>query len=220
VSVTIAYDPGKDQSRGAVAVVDVHRPPQLHPNEVPPDDPRSLAELLAPVRPTYLVRHLEYLPHEMPHPAAALEVLRIYHHPELPSPKTLIVDATGVGNALYDLLRPHAQLIGVVWHGGVHTTQQDNRFHVSKPAMVHHLLVLTEGAPKRLRFGPALPYLHEMYEEMRHYVRMQRPTTGYEIFRAGTTGVHDDLISALMMAVWWTERFAGRQVQQRSIHVY
>jgi hypothetical protein len=215
----MGFDPGRDRSFGAFAVLEQHQARRVHPHELPPEDRRSLAEVLATPPTTYTLRYLHRFARDLSHPEMVNRVVEMWQHPDLPTPKTLLIDATSLGGHvvldLFKLARVRPQ--PVVWHGGLSSTQVDGEWHVSKGRMVGALLTLVET--QRLRMNPTMAFAEAMLEEMRQYVREQSPTTGREVFHAPATGAYDDLISATVMGAWWGERHRGVEAREIPLRI-
>jgi hypothetical protein len=149
----------------------------------------------------------------MKHPMVVNEVVEVLQNPRLPTPKTLLVDATSLGGHIVTELFQLARVrpTPVVWHGGLRDTKVDENWHVGKARMVAALLTLVET--HRITMNPTMDFAQAMLREMQQYVKEQNPTTGREIFHAPSTGAYDDLISATIMCAWWGERIGSREAR-------
>jgi hypothetical protein len=152
------------------------------------------------------VRHLERVPLGTPYPEVVTRVAAVMASLG-PGQCDLIVDATGVGRPVVDMLRRErldCWIRAVMVTGGGAESQSDGYYKVPKRDLITGLQVLLQsGALKisqRLQWGPAL--LKEMSE-----MRVKVTTEGSETFGAWREGTHDDLVFAVALAGWGAERF-------------
>jgi hypothetical protein len=124
----------------------------------------------------------------------------------LPGTPELVVDATGVGVAVFDMfvqagLRPR----GVMITGGDQETR-DGRIHrVPKASLVS--LVNRAMQTKELRLNTKLPETAILVRELEHF-EVGYTGTGHMTFNA-RIGQHDDLVLALAIALWGVRRKRG-----------
>jgi hypothetical protein len=120
-------------------------------------------------------------------------------------PCAVVVDATGVGAAVLDMLRQQAfsecRLVPVVFTGGGRETFSVDRWHVPKRDLMQGLAVLLEGSG--LQVEPRLPEGEALRRELRQ-VRLQISDGGRDLF--GGEKEHDDLVMAVALGVWWGRR--------------
>ena len=119
-------------------------------------------------------------------------------------PAELIVDATGVGRGVADLISDSGlAFIGVVITGGNVTTHADGNFwHVSKLDLVSRLDgKLHSGA---LRIAAALKEAPNLAEELKNF-RRAVSASGRATFGARATA-HDDLVLSCALPSWWLGR--------------
>jgi hypothetical protein len=96
----------------------------------------------------------------------------------------LVVDQTGVGRPVVDMLRrTTGWVVPITITGGQAVTQApDGSYHVPKKELVTCLQVVLQSR------------------------RMQITATAHETFGAWRQGQHDDLVLAVALACWWAER--------------
>jgi hypothetical protein len=131
-----------------------------------------------------------------PYPVVGEQIMSILK--ELPE-ADLIVDATGVGKAVCDMLRgrglrPHALTItaGESW------SQKNREIHVAKVELVSCLIAASQEG--RVRFAPAVPLRDVVSEEIAAFTP-RRTATGLLTYE-GADGIHDDLVMSLACGVW------------------
>jgi len=131
---------------------------------------------------------------------------------------TLIVDATGLGAPVTDMLRAAgvpAQMIAVTITGGNKIVQQTGpesfHWHVPKHFLVNTLQVLMQSGridwPPNMRDPATGEDMQEaLMQELRDFrVHEAKTAKSNESFEA-EEGSHDDLLMACTYAVWWGER--------------
>jgi hypothetical protein len=134
------------------------------------------------------------------------EVRKLLLTPELRGRARLIVDATGVGVAVFDLL-VKAQLspIGVTITAGHEAKINDTGgFHVPKKDLIARLQVLLEQS--RLKVARSLPEAEILTEEMLAF-GSRTTDSGNEVFGNFKAGSHDDLVLAICVATWYSEQY-------------
>jgi hypothetical protein len=151
------------------------------------------------------VRHAERVPLEVPYPDVAEHVRKLAGREPLAGQATVVVDATGVGAPVVDLLRRGGlgcRVIPVVITGGDTESSDGVKYRVPKRDLMAGLQVAFQK--RRLRLAEGLWALRELQEELRS-MRLRVSADGFE--RYGGRG-HDDLVLALALAWWRASREA------------
>lgn len=177
---------------------------------------------------TYQVRHLDRLPLGTPYPeqvetvSSVLERIR-QHQAEnaspwqsdpKPRPPRLIVDQTGVGRPVVDMLRAagHKGLTAVTIHGGDATSREGRDYRVPKRELVSVVQVLLQT--DRLAVAASLPHAQTLTKEMLAF-KVTFSQTGHDSYgNDWRESPHDDLVLAVALAAWAgesTPRAAGRR---------
>jgi hypothetical protein len=168
----------------------------------------------------WVIRHLERLPLGTAYPQVAthlaLIVTRAWHQgrrevPATPLP-TVRVDATGVGAPVCDLLRdelgPEVPLVAVTFtHGDQYTEDASGRTaRLGKAYLVSRLQALLQT--QRLRFPRTLAEAPALTQELLDYeIKVDQDANDrYGAFKVGT---HDDLVTAVGLAVLAAPQYAG-----------
>jgi hypothetical protein len=150
------------------------------------------------------VPHLERFPLGTPYPTIVGRMAQLLATPPLREQASLVVDATGVGTAVLDLLR-QAKLspIAITITGGdkVHRENR-NQYSIPKRELVGCLQVLLQT--RRLKIASALPEAELLVKEL---LSFQVKITGHahDTYGAWREGAHDDLVLALALAAWYGE---------------
>lgn len=152
----------------------------------------------------YHCRALERYPLGTPYPQIVMSVKERLQLPALRGRTTLVVDATGVGRAVVDLLRA-ARLypVPVSITSGQQVTRDDPYWNVPKRDLVGVLQVLLQS--KRLKFAETMPLVPTLIQELQGFqVRITEHAN--DTYGAWREGAHDDLVLSLAVAAWYGER--------------
>jgi CxxC motif-containing protein len=120
-----------------------------------------------------------------------------------------VVDRTGVGGAVVDLLtEAHLSPIAVTITGGdkVHRDSK-TRYSVPKRELVGCLQVLLQTG--RLKIASALPESEILVKELLNF-QVKITASAHDTYGAWREGAHDDLVLAVALACWYGEQ-GGRR---------
>lgn len=204
----IGVDLGQAADYTAVAVLERH---------APHEDRRQEA--------TYHVRHLDRLPLGTPYPQQVERVTQILKQvrrtqelaarqtwPRTPLGGTyLVVDQTGVGRPVVDMLRQagHQDLHAVTITAGDTMTRDRLDYRVPKRDLVSTLQVLLQT--QRLAVAAALPHAETLTREMLAF-KVTISATGHDSFgNDWRENPHDDMVLAVALAAWAGETIAARK---------
>jgi hypothetical protein len=133
------------------------------------------------------------------------EVKALLGRPPLPGCR-LVVDATGVGRAVVDLLRQAelpAMLVPITITAGHAAAREKDGYHVAKKHLAGVLQVLLQQ--QRLKVSE-LSEREVLLREMRAFRVKVVAATGHETFEAWRERDHDDLVLSVALACWLAER--------------
>jgi len=152
------------------------------------------------------LRYLERVPLRTPYPEVVERVRAVTRSGELDGRCHLIVDGTGVGRAVVDMLRG-ADLGCSVWPAvvtnGERETRADGYFRVPKRDLIIGLQVLLQRGGLRIASG--IPLGATLVEEMAT-MQVRETGSGREQYGAWREGEHDDLVFAVALAYWGAKR--------------
>jgi hypothetical protein len=197
-SYFVGLDLGQVSDPTAIAVLERHRIPQLDLGRVP-------AEI--PYRDKWVVRYAERLSLRTEYPAVIEHMRRLLHTSPLSGNSRLIVDYTGVGRPVYDLLR-RARLspVGVTITAGDKWSMDGASYRVAKSLLASHLdATLNEDD---FHVAPTLKEAEVLKAELGDFWR-RTTASGHTQFEA-REGRHDDLVLASTIALWYA-RTIGNQ---------
>ncbi|OPY56817.1 MAG: hypothetical protein A4E49_00161 [Methanosaeta sp. PtaU1.Bin112] len=152
----------------------------------------------------YHVRRLERIRGE-PYPNVAKKLKAIMASPVLACKTDLVVDQTGVGRPVVDLLRQAGlDPVAVSIHGGATVSREGRDWKVPKRDLVGVLQVLLQSGrfkvSNKLKLGPVLQ------AEMLNFKVKIDPVTAHDSYSAWRDNEHDDLVLSAALATWWAER--------------
>jgi hypothetical protein len=191
---SIGVDLGQRRDHSAIAVVEHIR----HAARITP------YSLYAPTPSPgeWIVRHLERLPLGTPYTAVAARIVELTRNPKLARGCRLVVDATGVGLPVVDMLRAAQPgcALAPVWITGGQSAHFDGKvWHVPKLELLARLQTLLET--KRLRILRNMRESGTLVRELLHIQSARRPSGALKIGAQGADE-HDDLTLAVALAVW------------------
>ena len=192
------------QARDPTSISIIERMETIKPTANAPDqiytDPDKIIGM-------YRLMHLEQAPRETPYPVVVRRIKAIMQLPELMGRARLIIDYTGVGRPVHDMmidegLRP----VTVSITTGAQITEKPTGYNVPKQDIVAILEVLLET--HRFSYTKKLRIAERFEEQMREY-RMKIARNGRVSFEALTEEIHDDLVIAVALPLWYAERTMG-----------
>ncbi|KUK43858.1 MAG: Uncharacterized protein XD72_1758 [Methanothrix harundinacea] len=122
---------------------------------------------------------------------------------------SLVVDATGVGRPVIDLMRSKGlRPVPVTIHGGDVVTKAEDRFwRVPKRDLVASLQVAMETGT--LQIAEELELADVLVKELQNFRVKININSGHDSYEAWREKDHDDLVLAAAVAVWWGKRQPG-----------
>lgn len=151
----------------------------------------------------YHVRRLERI-RGAPYPDIAKKVKAVMDSPALKGHVDLVVDQTGVGAPVVDLLREaRLEPVAISIHGGATVSIEGYNWKVPKRDLVGTLQVLIQSGrfmiSAKLKLGPVLQ------AEMLNFKVKIDPVTAHDSYSAWRDNEHDDLVLSAALAAWWAE---------------
>jgi len=196
----LGLDLGQANDSSALCIAERNRRPRYH------DEPRGDA----PAK--YRVGHLQRFPLKTPYPAIVAQVATLVRDLAGREPRPLlrlVVDATGVGRPVVDLLRAEhlpADLVAVTITGGDQVAQDGRAYRVPKRDLVSTVQVMLQG--ERLKIAQQLPEAATLTRELLAFQVKISAETAHDSYGAWREGAHDDLVLAAALALWYGEHEA------------
>jgi hypothetical protein len=163
-------------------------------------------------QPSYHVRHIQRWPLGTPYPLIVHDVIALLQSRELKD-AALVVDATGVGRAVVDLLRDairaarlNVSLLAITITAGNTVTGGGSEFGVPKLDLVAAVQVCLQT--RRVRIARGLPEAPALERELLAF-RVRITDSARETFEAASRH-HDDIVLALALAIWAGEAWGNR----------
>ena len=165
----------------------------------PPTDAGTAVE-----PPEYALRHLHRFPLGTPYTEIVPAVAALVRSGPL-AESPVVVDQTGVGRAVVDMLRQAIGWVVPVSITGGHAVivTEDRSFHVPKKELVTCLQVMMQS--RRLRIARGLHEAAVLVRELQQF-QVKITAEANETFGVWREGQHDDLVLAVALACWWAER--------------
>ena len=155
----------------------------------------------------YHLRHIERPQRGTTYPAIVARLKELTEKPELiGSAITLVVDITGVGRPVWDLLNAasiRAGMKGISITGGNTVTRDGNIYNVPKRDLVSALQVAFQNG--ELKIAKGLPDADTLIKELTGF-KVKINTNGHDQYEAWREGVHDDLVLSAAMAAWMSKQ--------------
>jgi len=194
--------------------------PVIFEDELVPK-PRQRAPLDMPPRyldvPSLLVRRYNLVDmaawRGVSYPQIAKRISQMVASPLISRDYILVVDATGVGQAVMDILRDdfHLSPIGVTFTSGKSVTQSVFGYNVPKRDLVVNMQVLFQM--ERIRISEELELALEFKEELRHFTSEVDRVTKHESYEADSGMVKDDLPMAAAIILWYAEQVLAGELE-------
>lgn len=164
------------------------------------------------------LRHLERVPLGTPYTEVVERAALVTRAPQIVECCELVVDATGVGRPVVDLLRKTrlgGKIIPVTFTGGNTERCTNGYYGVPKRDLITRLQILLQRGTLQIaagmEYGPAL--VKEMAD-----MRVKMTRSGYEQFEAWREGTHDDLVFAVALACWRAEKAFPHELAGAEAH--
>jgi hypothetical protein len=190
VSYLCGLDLGQQKDYTALAIAEYYRP----------DGAKRL-----PLQ--YDVRHIERVPLGTSYPVIVNRVHTLLDAPRLQGHVKLIVDGTGVGRPVIDMLcQEGLNPVAVSIHGGDAVSRETRGctwYRVPKRDLIGVVQVALHA--QRLRIAAAHPMASTLIAEMQNYRVKIDPNTAHDSYSTWREGVHDDLVLACALACWYGE---------------
>lgn len=190
----VGVDLGQSQDYTAIAVVERIRTVDFDPETLRPGVPTI----------SYHLRHLERPELGTRYPVIVDRCRALLDRGPLSRETPLVVDRTGVGRAIGDLLGERGlepELVSI--HGGDEVIREHKHYRVPKRDLVGVLIALYQTG--RLKVAEALPLAPVLSNELLNFRVKVDLRTAHDTYEAWREGAHDDLVLAVALACWFWE---------------
>lgn len=176
----------------------------------------SILNRLGSTPAVYAVQYLRRLPLQTPYQQVA-EVIDalIRREPLASSSVHLVVDATGVGRPVVEMLQDKdLDPISIYITAGYDSTQvSSGEWRVPKRQLVTAMQMVIQS--DRMQVSDQLEHAQKFLAEAREFQLKQRDS-GALTFGASTEQVHDDLVLSVAMGLWFGESILGENPPSRT----
>ncbi len=199
MAIVIGVDVGQQVDPTVLVAVSSYRTePDLVLAPLPRFRPAPTSELV------HQIGGIERVPLGTPYPIVVERLVELAQMAAEVDAVTLVVDQTGVGRPVIDMLRRATSLpIRAVTITGADETSEPKpgQFRVPKRDLVGRLAVVMET--RRLEALPGLALASDLRDELQHF-QLEISRSGTDTYEAAS-GSHDDFVIALALAVWYGE---------------
>jgi len=200
----VGLDLGKAHDYSAISILGIV--PTRHKKIVPGIDPelnvRRDREITVDGLPLlYHVRYVERLLIGTSYPGVVERVIEVLR--SLPAGAWLVVDNTGVGQAVTDLIIQaglHPICVTITGGNTVTHDKTGRYFNVPKRDLVEVLRVAFQS--KRIKINSRIPDVKTFVNELQNFKIKINQTTAHDSYEAWREGDHDDLVFSTALAAW------------------
>ena len=172
-------------------------------------------------KPMLYLRHLERYAlgtpygEQMDRVGALLEKIKGLTNQARSRQPELIVDATGVGVGVVEMLKERGlRYRAVSITAGISETRgAGGTYHVPKRNLVSRAVAPFEG--KRLKIARSMLLVDELVKELQNFKVKVNLQTAHDSYEAWRESDHDDLVLALALACWWAEHPRGLRLTRK-----
>lgn len=149
--------------------------------------------------PRYFCRHAERFPLGTLYPAI-VELVASRLRPIAEYLPYLVVDCTGPGLAVVDLMKSRGMVLTAVnITSGFETSEGERSLHIPKKQLVGNLSVMLQT--KKLFISKGMKGAELLRQELLDF-QIKYGNAGHERYEARRAAVHDDLVIGLALALW------------------
>lgn len=157
----------------------------------------------------YNLTYLERVPLGTTYPDQVADIKQKLENPQLQGRTTLLVDMTGVGVAIYQMMREvKLEPVGITITGGLQAKKTEYGYTVPKKDLVSAFQLAFQT--RRLKIADALPFKEEFVEEIRNF-KLRITRAGNETYEAWRDSVHDDLMLSVAISMWYCMHVLGNE---------
>lgn len=158
--------------------------------------------IIEQVEDLYKLRHLERLPLGTSYIQVVERIKKMQAADSLKGKSTLIVDATGVGAPVIDMMRGSGLWpIAITITGGDTAHKEGNNYRVPKRDLISNMQVLFQNGG--LKIAEGLSHASIFVQELLNFKVKINVKTAHDSYEAWREGVHDDLVLSVSLACWY-----------------
>ncbi len=204
----LSVDLGSEQDYTALCLI--KRVEKIQDKNLPYYNSRPIRdEPVMVVAELHLIR-MEKIPLKTEYPVIVRGIKAIINNPEYVGNIALIVDQTGVGLPVMQMMyQAGLAPIGITIHGGDRVTISPDHYGVPKRELA--MALLTAYQMKRFKVPPPskMPIIKEFEKELQGFIMKIDKKTGHDTYEAWAERIHDDLVMSAALGVWWMDKVHG-----------
>jgi hypothetical protein len=156
----------------------------------------------------YRMRYMERFPLGMDYPSQVERIRSMLTHQELIRKTTLIVDATGVGLPVLQMMKEQGMNPIGIWitAGNNVSNRGADGYNVPKRHLVSALNLVFQS--RRLKIPVGLKNRRDFMRELEGF-SMKITAAGTDTYEAEVESVHDDLVMSTAYGIWYAEKHYG-----------
>ena len=156
---------------------------------------------------TFHLRHIERPPRGTEYPVIVDRLVELFNSPHMAAHnRVVVVDMTGVGRPVYDMLRRagfRRSLSAItITAGEIVTAPGRWQYGVPKRDLVTNLQVLLQNGS--LRIAKGIREADALVDELMNFT-VKITASGHDVY-GGRSGVHDDIVLSVAMGAWLARR--------------
>lgn len=130
----------------------------------------------------------------------------ILHNPKLIGDVHFVIDATGVGNPIAQMMYALGPIPIVITSGNQVNERDNGGYNVPKRDVVTVTQSVFQSG--RIRIGAGLQHIEQLKRELLGF-KPKPQKSGRFGYEAETESTHDDLVMSIAIAIWYMERLYG-----------
>ena len=157
--------------------------------------------------PYYRLKFIERLPLDTDYDVQVEIIKWVYDTvvEEYNFPPEVVIDATGCGNVVLDIIRKQIPSANGIWfHSGKNVTRDGAVYNVPQSDLAMVLQVAMQS--KRLTYAAGIPELPKLKKELLAFTYKTSIKTGHTHFEAWRERDHDDQVYAVCCGLWWLDK--------------
>ena len=155
----------------------------------------------------YRMRYMDRLPLGMDYPTQVTKIKGMLQHPDLLGKTTLLVDATGVGLPVLQMMMDQGlNPIGIWVTAGNTVNRRKLGYNVPKRILVSSLNLIYQS--RRLKIPYGLKCRKDYIRELEGF-KITFTESRTETYEAEQAKIHDDLVMSSAQGIWYAEKHYG-----------
>jgi hypothetical protein len=199
----LSLDPGKESDPAALAAVERIMDPE---------------RISSRNRPNLYLRGLQQWALGTPYPKLVRDVCEFLRQPPFKGQCQILVDRTGVGNAVVDIFHEQevdgarVRPIEITYSGGDRPSGGGHKWTVPKRDLVVAMEVQLQNG--RLIFPDDSALKDEFQKQLMNFKMKKNQKTGRDAYEAAKSSDHDDLVCSVAVASWWARHIRDNTPSQ------